>query len=91
MINIITYIHIKIVYIAPDEYLEITAAIDSGRYLPIKLFNSGTVLYFMKVIILKNISIIANAYTKEENLLKNTTTIINNTHHLYNNHFIIIT
>lgn len=65
------------VYKSPDEYLPIICPIDSGKYLSIKDFNSGTVLFFINVIILRKISIIAKAYTKDENLLKKTTTTIN--------------
>ena len=54
-------------YKSPDEYLPIIWPIDSGKYLSIKDFNSGTVLFFINVIILRKISIIAKAYTKDEN------------------------
>ena len=75
----ITYIHIRIVYNTPSVYLPITAPIDSGKYFPIRLFNSGTVLYFTNVNILRNISTIAIAYTNDENLLNTIATTINKT------------
>ena len=59
----------------PDEYLLIISNILSGTYLPIKADTSGKpILFFIKVKILSNISIIAIKKTKDENLLKNITT-----------------
>lgn len=51
----------------------------SGKYLAIKLFISGKVLYLIKVKILKNISNIATKKTVFDNLRKKKITITNKT------------
>lgn len=75
---IITKAHFKIVFnngIVP-VYLFIIANIFSGKYLPMIAETSGRpILFFMKVKILKKISIIAIKKTNDENRLKNIITI----------------
>ena len=75
IIIIITNAHLSIKLTVPDEYLLIISNILSGTYLPIKADTSGRpILFFIKVKILSNISIIAMKKTNDENLLKNITT-----------------
>jgi len=64
------YNHNSILYNKPSVYLAIIAGIFSGKYLPITLLISfSPMLYFIKVIALKNISVIANANTAPSNVL----------------------
>ena len=60
-------------------YFPIISGIFSGKYLAIKLFISGKVLYLIKVKILKNISNIATKKTVFDNLRKKKITITNKT------------
>lgn len=85
---IITNAHFKIILNVLSVYLSIIPNILVGIYLPIKALTSGRpILFLINVNILSKISTMAIKNTKDENLLKNITTmtikIINTTKSIY--------